>query len=515
MAENDPRDESVLPTASRTDSAGFRPPNGNQAGLPGGLPAPGEKWGKYLIEKPLGEGGQAVVFQAFDQLGPAGHVALKLPLRSIPTEQFQAWTSAEAEPLTKLDHPNVIRVLDAGSVGETPYVATQLVDGLPVNIHVKNRPPSARQILDWAIQLADALAVAHDLGIVHRDIKPENILITPEGRPLIIDFGISSLVGPYEPQHSSRSSGTPPYMPPEQAKATSEADHRVDVFALGGVLKFLLDGAGPYGSCENPLQAAWDGKVETLDYRAGPSMRRALARVANRALEPDPQQRYQNAREMLRAIRRIRNRRRLGAGAALLLAAAAVVAVAISSFPSRSPVGSGQELRLNYQVIAMREAKDGSPQKIIVEEGTELCSGEQYRIRFQPEDDCYLYVFSYDALGKVYPLFPHPQIKQENKLRGGRSYMIPGDEDPWFTLDDNVGVETLIFVANVERLDDLNGLTTRLQHAAGGEPDERGTVLARHKLAEDGSIRAIRGLLEGPSRTVMHLTFRHVAMEGE
>ncbi|MHC4789605.1 MAG: protein kinase family protein, partial [Planctomycetota bacterium] len=129
-----------------------------QSSAPAGLPVPGQPWGKYLIEKTLGAGGQASVFQAYDQFGAAGHTALKVPHGSVPAERLRGWAGTEAEPLVKLDHPNIVRVVDAGCVGNVPYVATELIDGLPLNARVKVGPVPTRQVLAWMIQLCDAVA---------------------------------------------------------------------------------------------------------------------------------------------------------------------------------------------------------------------------------------------------------------------------------------------------------------------------------------------------------------------
>ncbi|MHC4591408.1 MAG: serine/threonine protein kinase, partial [Planctomycetota bacterium] len=156
--------------------------------------APGQTWGKFLIEKKLGGGGQAQVFQAFDQLGTAGHVALKVPTSHIPPSHIQAWIETESGALVKLEHPNIVHVLDAGLIGGLPYVATPLVEGLTMHEHVQANPPSPRQIVSWMMQLPDALHSAHSRGIVHRDVKPRNVMITVEGKPMLIDFGVASLI---------------------------------------------------------------------------------------------------------------------------------------------------------------------------------------------------------------------------------------------------------------------------------------------------------------------------------
>lgn len=313
----------------------------------GSLPVPGRLWGKFLIEKRLGHGGQASIFQAFDKLGPTGHVALKVPNRPLSERQIRRWMEAEAEPLLKLQHPNIIRVVDAGVINEIPYIATELVGGLPMSEYVRRSPPSLRQILGWTVQLADALDHAHRCGIVHRDVKPTNVMVTPEGKPLLIDFGVASLVSAYQPARRHDASGTHAFMAPEQARGDPEADHRVDIFALGAILKFLLTGTGPYHGTTNAFQAAYGDDVKLIADKRGPGLRRALSRVANRALAAAPDERYRNAHDMASALRGLRTRRAVFACAAALVVLAVILGLVLHDRGDESrkhgPEAGGEE----------------------------------------------------------------------------------------------------------------------------------------------------------------------------
>ena len=298
-----------LPTASASGAAQSCPNVWGEVPPLVDLPEPGERWGKYQIEKLLGKGGQAVVYQAFDVMGPGGQVALKIPRVRVPSNRVQAWVEAEVGPLARLSHPHIVHVVDAGVIDDTPYIATQLApESLPLDAYVKVHPPSRRQILTWMIQLTEAAGYAHDRGIIHRDLKPGNIVILRGGQPLIVDFGIASLVSVYQPQGEANSSGTPPFMAPEQARGDPDSDQRVDIFALGGVLKFLLEGAGPYGKTANALEAAKAGNIQKMDSGTGPGARRAMARIVNRALEPEAKDRFATAAEMGQALRSVRHR---------------------------------------------------------------------------------------------------------------------------------------------------------------------------------------------------------------
>ena len=285
--------------ATEAYSAGGEP-------APSGLPVSGQTWGKFVIERRLGGGGQAEVFQAFDRLGPGGQVALKVPRHPMSMAHVEKWIGTEAAPLSRLDHPHIVRVVDAGRVGHWPYIATELIDGLPLHEAVGRIGPSPRTVLGWMIQLADAVQYAHSRGITHRDLKPQNVVITPQGEPLLVDFGLAGLVTPYEPSARPDEGLTPAFAAPEQARAERATDHRVDVFGLGAILRFLLTSEGPYHGTDNPLLAAQRGDVRPVVPDVAPGLTRSLARIADRATAPAPKDRYQTAGHMARELRRLR-----------------------------------------------------------------------------------------------------------------------------------------------------------------------------------------------------------------
>jgi len=246
---------------------------GGSAGSGGGrnLPVPGQlSAGKYLIEAELSRSGQGIVFKAYSKVLDR-HTALKVPLAQGPAGDEASWHE-EARRLCDLAHPNIVRVLDAGSAEGTPYVATELIEGLPLGDYVRQKPLRARQILHWMIQLVDALAAIHAKGITHRDLKPGNVIVRSDGRPVLIDFGISTRVTAYGPEPQAGSAGTVAWMAPEQARPDAAVDHRADIFAMGGILKFLMSGTSPYGhmaSREEYLRAARTAQVERVP--AGPA----------------------------------------------------------------------------------------------------------------------------------------------------------------------------------------------------------------------------------------------------
>ncbi len=407
-------------------------------------PVPGQRWGKFLIEKHLGGGGQAEVFQAFDQIGTAGHVALKVAHRPLGQREAETWLDIEAGALVELDHPNIVRVADAGRVGDFPYVATELVEGLPLHEHVRLNPPSLREILDWMVQLAEAVHAAHSRGIVHRDLKPTNVIVTPDGRLLIVDFGVASMVTPYQPEPRRGRSGTPDYVAPEQARGDPEADHRVDIFGLGAILKLLLVEEGPYHGAENPLSAAMSGDVKPIAEASGPALRRALSRIANCALDPDPGKRYQSAREMAVTLRRLRSR------GALMLALAAVVLLAIGVAALLAAAGRPEEqpVQARLEIHFQRKGQVGSHQ-VLTPDALPLRDGDRIQIHAELDRPLIPYVIAVSAQ-EAQLLYPAPGVD------AGRvtEVQVPAGDDQWLPLVPPGGTETILLLAREEPLPD-------------------------------------------------------------
>src|SRR5262245_20119757 len=214
--------------------------------------APGTKIGRYEIRSQLGEGGMGEVYLAHDtQLNRS--VALKiLPALVARDQQRFLRFLQEARAASALSHPNVAHIYEIAeeTLGTSTihFIAMEFIEGEPLDVKIAGRPLSNAQLLDIAIQIADALDEAHDKGIIHRDIKSSNIMITPRGRAKVLDFGLAKVsVGPASevPSDSEVATrvktspgvvmGTINFMSPEQALGR-DVDHRSDIFSLGVVL---------------------------------------------------------------------------------------------------------------------------------------------------------------------------------------------------------------------------------------------------------------------------------------
>lgn len=207
---------------------------------------------RYRLGALIGRGGMADVYRADDLLLDRP-VAVKM-LRELTDEVQRSRFVAEARTLAALEHPGLITVLDAGSHDDRPYLVMELAEGPTLASRIQRGPLAETRIASIGRQLAEALAYAHDLGVVHRDVKPSNVLLCAEDRVLLADFGIARIAGATE-QHTrpGEAIGSPAYLAPEQV-AGEPLTAAVDVFSLGLVLLEALTGRRAYTG--SPVEAA-------------------------------------------------------------------------------------------------------------------------------------------------------------------------------------------------------------------------------------------------------------------
>ncbi|HMK73285.1 MAG TPA: serine/threonine-protein kinase, partial [Myxococcaceae bacterium] len=276
--------------------------------------ARGARLGPYEVSTLLGTGGMAEVYRARDtRLGR--DVALKVVSESLGGDRaFRDRFEREARLAGSVNHPNVVALYDVGLENGLPYFVTELLEGSSLRERLAKGPLTLSTALDWAVQIAEGLAAAHERGIIHRDLKPGNVFLTRDGRVKLLDFGIAKLVeaardevthglmtetvplaGGQTGTGTGAVLGTPGYMSPEQIRG-ERVDARTDFFSFGAMLYEMLTGrrAFPASTLVESEHAILHTEPEPLPA----SLPRQVTQLVQRCLEKEPARRFQSARDL-------------------------------------------------------------------------------------------------------------------------------------------------------------------------------------------------------------------------
>ncbi len=258
----------------------------------------------FTVQTKIGAGGMGEVFLARD-ITLRRKVALKvLSPRHAADRGGQERLKREAFATASLNHPNIVTVYEVGVHQAQLFIAMELVEGESLTKMIQHGVMSFERAIEVMTQIASGLAAAHQAGIVHRDIKPSNVIVTPDGRAKILDFGLAKGDTDEELIEDGSTLGTVSFMSPEQVRG-EDIDQRSDLFSLGSLFYELITRQRPFpgtGSLDIARKIAKEPPVPPEQYRGGIPL--GIRHILSKCFEKDPALRYQRADEVIADLRR-------------------------------------------------------------------------------------------------------------------------------------------------------------------------------------------------------------------
>ena len=266
----------------------------------------GESIGQYRLVEQLGQGGMATVFKGY-HARLERYVAIKaLHPAFTEDENFLARFNREAKVVANLDHPNIVPIYDFSEHERRPYLVMKYIEGETLKARLTAQALTLEETLRIVEKAGDALAYAHDQGVLHRDIKPSNVLLTSDGQIYLADFGLARIAAAGESSLTAdRMVGTPQYMSPEQAVAKSDLDHRSDIYSFGVMLYEMVVGQVPFNA-DTPFAIIHDHIYTPLPLprTVNPEVPEAVERVLLKALAKEPEDRFETMQDFMGALRK-------------------------------------------------------------------------------------------------------------------------------------------------------------------------------------------------------------------
>jgi serine/threonine protein kinase len=411
--------------------------------------------GRYRIVGKLNSGGQALVYRAIHPTLPRD-LAIKIAHKPSPIDH--SLLKADAELLSELDHPNLVRVHDLDTHEGRPFVVMEFLRGRNLQELAEQALPSPRHAAEWVAAIARALEYVHRQGVVHQDIKPKNIMLDESGCPRLIDFGMARWRHVWSRKRAGPSGGTLAFMAPEQARGETERiGAPSDIFALGGVLYFLLTGKSPFGGGTDGER--WSRACQCDFDRTALKAKhvpRGLERVVLKAMATQPEDRYPSAGAMADALDAFLNRRRLLTRlvGTLLVGVLAVAGYLLWSRPARevNPVPvpvPGRSLKVDSFHVELHPVKPDDPVGLIGIDTFSARFGQDVRIQAQLNMPAYCYLVALNPNGKDQLCYP-----KDPRIAPGSVATIdyPSDPGKGFGLTDGVGTQAFVLIASTKRL---------------------------------------------------------------
>jgi serine/threonine protein kinase len=476
---------------------------------------PLERVGPYQIQALIGEGGMGKVYRALDtRLNRL--VAIKVLASVVADVAGLRRFQREAQMASSLNHPHILTVHDVGEVDDRQYLVTEFIDGGTLRDWARAAPRTRREIVDVLVGVADALATAHEAGILHRDIKPQNILVTRSGYAKLADFGLAKLTDDLIETRTLTDGATRPgvvvgtiaYMSPEQASG-APLDARSDVFSFGVVLHEMLAGTRPFGGATDleVLQRIIHDAPQGLPRDVAAPLRA----VVEKALEKQPADRYQSMKEMTIDLRRIArqgddasastaraSRRWVGpavaAGMVVMLIAAALW---VWTSPNRGPVPQSEWVQLtNFPDSVSQPAlsPDGRLLTFLRGPGSFVTSGQIY-VKVLPDGEPQQ--LTNDPVNKMSPMFTPDGSRIAYTVAGWDTWIIPvvgGQPRRWLPNASGLAwsdKKTIVFSEVIDRLEGNHMKVVAAQESRAGQrdvyvPSPKGAMAHRSFPSPDG-----------------------------
>jgi serine/threonine-protein kinase len=265
----------------------------------------GDQFDHYQIQSHLAQGGMSDIYRAFDLIHRR-EVVIKVPDQSLLGDpaQFERF-QRELSVMQTLDHPGVLKGLGSGKFNRIPYLVTEYIDGGSLRASIESSAPfPVEKAVAIVRKIAEGMAYCHKNEVIHRDLKPENVLITSDGQPVIMDFGLVLTKGSHRVTYSNLSAtmGTPDYMAPEQIDG-QRGDQRTDIYALGTILYELLSGSLPFKGDSNMaiMMQHLKNDAPRID-KIVPSVPLSLVAIVATCLARDPQDRFADMEALIHAL---------------------------------------------------------------------------------------------------------------------------------------------------------------------------------------------------------------------
>ncbi len=477
----------------------------------------------FEILEPIGKGAFGEVHRALD-CALKREVAIKelRPGRDVSSE-IRARFIEEARILSRLDHPNVVRVYSVAEFDGRIRIVLELVDGMTLERIVREAGPfSPVEAAHMGADLCRALAALHAEGILHQDVKPSNVMRAKGGRIVLLDFGVARSSAPGAAEDTPVT-GTPLFMAPELLEGRAGGDPSTDLYSLGVLLYWSVSGRYPF-EADSPMELHRKVREEPpmpLVDRC-PQAPAAFVEIVARTLARDPAQRFRSAGALeaeLRAFlagavpkrpaegKKLRRRRALAIGLGLGLLAAAIPAwILLPKAFGRAP------LAVEAQLFLRREGKD-----VRLREGDPIGLGDELFLEVRAEEDFHCYVFNEDDAGHLYTLFPLTDFVPTNPLPGQTKHQLPGRYEPpdqpnsvahyrtWQVTTRGKGSERFLIVASREPVAAAEKLRREIPEASPDAKVETDKTVADLSRGTQELLRGVGGTAAArPSRDDGH-----------